>query len=184
MNLVEKSIKKSSEAFINFVWPEIFKGIGGGKLIPVEGVTTDEMSQKFDTIAGIDFWQIMQDDKGIRGIASRCQPIGKDYHTFTIRKSLNSGRETEYHKRLRAINGDIEGLLYPAITVQAYLDSYDGPLLSIGYIKTKDLYDAIQNNKWPELKNRYEGNTFLVVDWNKLIDIGYNIRVRRYNGRT
>lgn len=173
----EDAIRKSSSAFIHWVWPEIRKGIGGGELIPVEGVTTDEMSQKFDTISGIDFWQMMGDEKGIRGIASRCQPIGKNYHTFTIRKSLRSGRETEFHKRMRAIDGDIEGLLYPAITVQAYLDSYDGPALSIGYIKTRDLFHAVRGLSFPEIRNGMDGNTFIAVDWYRLRQLGYNVRV-------
>lgn len=176
MNLVEKSIKKSSEAFINFVWPKICQGIGGGKLIPVEGVTTDEMSQKFDTISGIDFWQIMHDDKGIRGIASRCQPMGVDWHTFTIRRSLSSGRLTEYHKRKMALT-DNNGILYPALTIQAYMHSFDGPLISVGYMYTRDLFDAVDAIEWPINRNGQDGNEFLVVDWYKLEDMGYRIRI-------
>lgn len=180
MSRVKKSIKRSSETFINYVWPQVAGAIGGGELIPVEGVTTDKMSEKFDQTSGIDFWQIMPNDKGIRGIANRCQPIGRDHGTFTIRRSLSSGNETEYHKRLRAISGEIESLLYPAITIQAYLKGHNGPLLSLGCIKTRDLFDAVQKHKWPEIPNKYDGNTFLAISWYKLIKVGYDVKYKLY----
>jgi hypothetical protein len=179
MNYIEKTIEDSSKAFLNIVWPSISEFVGGGDAIPVEGVTTDLMRKKLDMLAGIDFWQIMDNDMGVRGIASRCQPISKDYHTFTIRCKLVTGNETEYQKRLRAINGDIEGLIYPSITVQSYLTSFDGDLISVGVIHTKALYDATEKYSWPEIKNGYEGNSFLAVDWYKLKDYGYRVKIVR-----
>jgi hypothetical protein len=177
MNLVETAIRDSSRAFVEMVWPIIAEELGGGVVVPVEGVTTEAMSKKLDTISGIDAWHVFENNAGIKGIASRVQQDGKCWSTFTIRRHLTSGRETEYHKRMRAIFGD-EGFLYPTTTIQAYVGKgYTYPVYGIGVIETKRLYQAVSfHDCWVE-QTCYDGNKFLVVSWDELISKGYDVRV-------
>ena len=178
---IEKSIKQSSLAFEKYVWPMIKESIGGGEIMAVEGVYDNDMAKKLDTISGIDIWQIVDNQKGIRGIANRIQPTGRSWDTFTVRRSLKSGNETEYHKRIRALMHPELGYLYPQITIQAYMNKgYNPPILSAGLIRTKDLFDAlIQNITSCEVKTVEGGNTMFVVKWGDLINLGYNVKIFR-----
>jgi hypothetical protein len=181
MNEIERSINKSSRAFMDVVWPVISKYIGGGDIVPVEGVTDESMAQKFDTISGIDAWQIT--DKGIRGIASRVQPQGKSWDTFTIRRSLVSGQKTEWHKRVETIFSQQQGSLYPAVTVQAYMNfNYTEPLYSVACIHTIDLYRAAMLHDDWRVQSVQGGNKMLIIDWDKLADRGFRIKIWRKEG--
>ena len=91
--------------------------LGGGDLVPVEAVTATAFALELDALAGVDAWQVLT-DVGMRPLGSRVQ-AGWDYRTFSIRYSLRSGHLTEIDKRITAIR---RGLLYPSITVQAYLE--------------------------------------------------------------
>lgn len=116
-------------------------------------------------MAGIDCWQIV--GGGMRGIASRVQFGDKDYRSFTVRYKRKSGTITEYEKRKSAIYGD-RGLLYPYLTVQAYLTE-NNEFMSAGIIKTKDLFDCLDNPKLYETRiTRSDGNIFRFVRWSKI----------------
>lgn len=167
---VANDLRESAKIFKTMVWPSISHWFNGGELIPVEAVTNKEMREKLDTLAGIDAWHIKK-DSGMRGIASRVQWIDKPYNTFTIRKERESGAETEYEKRKRAINGD-KGWLYPEITIQAYVKKDKSKLLSVGAIKTKKLISSIDKVS-TEVRTAYDRETgdwakFYVVPWSEL----------------
>lgn len=69
-----------------------------------------------DMKAGIDAWQLV-DNVGARGIASRVQFDTKSWDTFTIRYIRASGAETEFAKRLRALDDAANGWASPHLTM-------------------------------------------------------------------
>jgi hypothetical protein len=106
---------------------------------------------------------------------------GKNYRTFTIRYKRKSGSETEFSKRIKAINGD-QGFLFPHLTVQAYLDKRGAAKKILGgcVVRTVDLYKYAENNI-KTLENRMcpEGNTFIVVPFD---DISRHSNVVMFDG--
>ena len=198
MEIIDR-IKKSSEDFINYVWPIIGNDLGGGEIIPVEGVTDSKIAGLLDTLAGVDAWQILSDKKGIRSIASRVQyqnpkwKIKYPPNTFTIRYTLNSGNNTEYYKRMYAFGNPQEGLLTPDTFVQAYLDEEGSRVLSIGIIKMAELCsimskhepgELIPDKSFGNIPVAYKlidtlkvegGNKMLVISWANLKRLGCNI---------
>lgn len=182
---ITRILKRSSKHFIDHVWPVVGEVIGGGKIIPVEGVTDIGFAKSLDMIAGIDAWQIFENEnnlKCMRGIASRVQWYRKEwdksypFNTFTIRYSLASGSATEYDKRVYAINNKNDYILFPAVTIQSYLGESGLPIFSIGIIFTKELIKAATEHIWPEIPVEY-GNTMLKLSWDKLIQFNYNIYI-------
>lgn len=173
-------LSNSASDFVNIVWPSIAseEGVGGGKIIPVEVVSPDDFASEIDILAGVDAWQIVQNNKGMRGIASRVQ-WGGDYRSFTIRYSTPSGAETEFQKRLRAIQNPDEGYLSPHLTIQAFLNKQGGQILSVAAIPTRHLIQQAQklielgcmNNGYdPRYGVRYspDGRGFLYLSWQYL----------------
>lgn len=174
MTLVESKIRESSMAFDKLVWPVMIDKLGGGSYVPVETRATLEGVKELDMLAGIDAWQIMPDNKGMRGIAQRAQK-NIDFKTFTIRYSIGYGcNYTEYQKRYDAINST-DGLLYPHYTIQAYYtttcDDIPDRLLSVAAIKTRDLIAYVDNHKdsISKLTNKQDGSVFIVVKWDDLL---------------
>lgn len=174
-------LSQSTSDFQNIVWPQIASNpsIGGGDLRPVEAVAPSSFKDELDVLAGIDAWQIIRDRSAMRGIGSRVQ-WGENYESFTIRYSCTSGRETEYAKRLFAIQSKSEGYLYPHLTIQAYLDQAGGTLLSAAAIPTELLIGKISELfQWGRINDsgdrRYgirslpDGTEFLYVSWNYLL---------------
>ena len=173
-------LSNSASDFVNIVWPSISsaEGIGGGQIIPVEAVSSDEFASELDVLAGVDAWQIVENNKGVRGIASRVQ-WGSDYRSFSIRYSTPSGAETEFQKRLRALNNPDEGYLFPHLTVQAFLDKQGGQILSVAAIPTRHLIQQAQKLiEWGRMNDgsdsrfgvRYspDGRGFLYMSWQYL----------------
>lgn len=161
---------KSSNAFKEIVWPCIADHLGNGALILVEDVTEDTMRKSLDQLAGIDAWHI-HNKYGIRGIGSRIQ-VGKNWRTFTVRYKRDSGAETEYEKRKRAINSE-HGWIYPHLTVQAYLETWQGPLFGVCIAKTKDIIEYVSNGCCEF--NRTNNSSFAVVSWDGLKQCGCEI---------
>ena len=121
-----------------------------------------------DQKSGIDAVRI--NDIGIQGIASRVQFVGerRPYDSFTIRSARHSGVKTEMEKRLEQIQS---GYFYPAITLQAYFNNPDDMvLLSMAAIKTIDLYEFIEHNKYNQrfVKTNKSDNDFVYVNWDCL----------------
>jgi len=137
----------------------------------MEGRPDSELSTILDMYAGVDGWHIKENN--LRGIASRIQ-IGTDWKTFTIRMMRDSGACTEYEKRKFAINSD-KGWLYPQITIQAYSQTKEGPILSCGISRTVDIIQFIDNKLH---KSRRTSNAlFAVCSWAEMIAAGYNVKV-------
>lgn len=139
---LEQDLKQSSKAFLELAWPKLSKKLGGGEIMPVETVTDSTFADALDQLAGIDAWQVFGNRDGIRGIASRMQP-DRNFRTFTIRYRRMQGRETEWKKRVRAID-DKRGALFPFLTVQGYYNSAQNHLLSVAAIRTLDLFDTMR----------------------------------------
>jgi hypothetical protein len=190
---VADDLAKSLDTFTGLVWPAIKDLCVWGKdeYVSVESVTATGVAKDLDILAGIDGWQICRGKGFMRGIAARVQPDGKSWDSFTIRFHRNSGAETEYAKRSRAISQPDQGWLYPAITVQAYTSADSQRLISAGVVKTRDLYGYVASNldfalSWPVRKRnkvlyRQEtGNAmFLVVPWEGLLSVKVDLRVFR-----
>jgi hypothetical protein len=116
--------------------------------------------------------------EGLYGVAIRIQKT-INYRSFTIRKERETGAITEYEKYLKAVQN---GCFAPTITVQAYVDTQNGTVLSGGVALTADIYDYIE--KYPdEVKTKTTGshNTgladFLPVYFDKFKEKGYWIEV-------
>jgi len=170
---VARDLSWSAKAFVDLVWPMIREHLGGGELVPAEAVMDERMSKDFDMLAGIDAWQVCRPG-GIRGIASRVQKGKKAWNTFTIRYARTTGTETEYSKRMRAIEHSDMGWLLPHITVQAYVTNELDRLLSCAVVRTKDLFcfaaESMREHdgKVYMQENRYDGNAFIVAPWDVL----------------
>jgi len=173
---IERKMAQSATAFLQIVWPRVRRAFGDGDLIPVESVTDSNMARRLDMLAGIDAWHI-QTGAGIRGIASRVQ-VGRSWRSFTIRLALDSGADTEYAKRGRAIRAAPGRWLFPYLTCQAYLANWDGPLLSAAVAKTSDIITCVDNG-WCE-KRRTDNASFAVVFWNVMTQ--HDFLVNTYEG--
>lgn len=189
-------LSNSASDFVNIVWPFIssVEGIGGGHIIPVEAVSCDGFANELDVLAGVDAWQIVQNNKAVRGIASRVQ-WGTDYQSFSIRYSTPSGVETEFQKRLRALNNPDEGYLFPHLTVQAFLDRQGGQILSVAAIPTKYLIQQAQKLiEWGRMNDgkdsrfgiRYspDGRGFLYMSWQYLANSAVKDHILLFNPDT
>ncbi len=135
----------------------------GNRIIEIES-SDNNILQMFDKYSGVDAIQVTNDNQ-IRGIAMRVQ-YGNAWDTFTIRYKRSSGVKTEYEKRMDAIQNE---KMYPQLTVQCYLSSDSKEVLSVGIIRTKDLYEQIQNKEIVKYREAAEdGNIFLYVNWRDL----------------
>ena len=173
--IVAKQMKESSQVYSQIVWPAMLDKIGGGEIICVEDWSNEQGVKELDYLAGIDAWQIMPDRKGMRGIAQRAQK-NANYKSFTLRYKTGFGSfDTEYYKRLHAINND-RGMLYPHVTMQAYYDKTG--LLSCGAIRTRDLLNYVENNLGNTCMirtNKDDGAQFITVFWKDLTSEGIEV---------
>lgn len=116
-----------------------------------------------DQKSGIDY--IREDNIGLQGIAARAQ-WGNAWNTFTIRSARHTGSKTELEKRMEQVEN---GYFYPEFTMQAYFNNRQAnELLTLGIIKTKDLYKFIEENPAKVEKNKSD-NEFVFVRWIHLI---------------
>ena len=179
-SVTARDLTWSAKAFVDLVWPAVREALGNGELVPAEAVMNDRMSRDFDMLASIDGWQVCRPG-GIRGIASRVQKLAaaaRPYNTFTIRYARTTGAETEFSKRLKAIEQQ-EGWIYPHFTVQAYVTETLDSLTSCAVVRTRDLFEYAKVNiaanggrgdrhsAYMQV-NSYDGNQFIVVPWDSL----------------
>lgn len=171
---------ESSYAFKTYVWPKVGPWCGEGRLEIVESSTANGLLRDFDTLAGIDAWQLLDDRGFMRGLASRVQVGAAQWRTFTVRKSRSSGAKTEFAKRLEAIEKRREGALYPVLTIHAYVQDYrHGPLLSVAMVYTADLYEYLKLQiSEGRAKTRKTSNAeFYWVPWEELAASRVQIRM-------
>jgi hypothetical protein len=142
-------------------------------VIPVESVVQTSFAKLLDVEAGVDLW-IIREGVGITPIASRVQwvaPGCRPYNSFTIRCWRVSGADTELQKRLRGCEGRV---LWPFVTVQAYLCRDTGRLRSVGAVSTKSLVEHWEH--FPERTNGDGRSAFRVAYWRHLEQLGCLIR--------
>lgn len=179
MNDFETDLTDSAYDFLKIVYPRLKQlNFIRGNLIPIEAATDikfKNLAQKFDQLAGIDVWQIVENE-GIKGIASRIQWGEKAWNTFTIRKSRSSGAKTEYEKRLYAI--ETNEWIYPYYTIQAYIsERRTGRLISMAITKTVDIFDIIKKGNYIEKINKQDNNVFMIVSWEEMKQHNYKIKI-------
>lgn len=170
---VARDLTESAETFVRLVVPKL-ESMFGGRFESTESVNSRGFVGELDMLAGIDAWQVST-RHGLRGIASRVQSLGTSFDTFTIRYRRSSGAETEYAKRLRAINDRDHGWLWPHFTVQAYISKCREKLISFGIIETVELFHIVEHALQAGdtkgayiLTNSYDDNEFIVVPWARL----------------
>jgi hypothetical protein len=153
-----KDSVKALESIKDTYLPKVISG----RIYTIES-DSNQVLMKLDNLCGIDY--IRENKHGMQGIAARVQ-WGNAWNTFTIREKRHTGTKTEYEKRLYQINN---GFFYPYFTLQAYFDNRkDNNLLSIGVIKTLDLYEFIEYN--PEkIFRRRSDNEFIYVKWEDIV---------------
>lgn len=175
---VMEAIRKSADDFNRLVKP-IASIYLRSTFKTIEGVTDDEVTMALDRLSGIDAWCFHK--HGIRGVGSRMQRTHKYFRTFTIRKSIASGNETEYDKRKRAIE---KGWLYPVLTVHSYATIDGSRLRGFAFAKTKDIIEAIDKGLGnPDVGRTGAGlcgqATFEIIPWDTMKDAGYWIYEHR-----
>lgn len=174
---IVQALSDSARDFQDIVWPRISTTplVGGGVIRPVEAVAEKDFKDELDLLAGIDAWQIQYSPTAIRGIASRVQ-WGPCYESFTIRTRLPSGNETEFQKRLRAIENSDKGHIFPHLTIQAYLDQRQGRLIGAAAVSTRQLIETaavlIENKERLQPRKDFygfisnsDGTEFLYMRW-------------------
>lgn len=175
---VQRDLSRSTKDFQRLIWPLLSQQIGSGELVAVESIADVGFAREFDMMAGIDFWQIVRDRSLMRGIGSRVQWVDRAWNTFTIRDDRDSGTETEWLKRLRAILNEDEDYLLPALTVHGYVtDEPMGRLLSVGACYTRQLLWFIVNGKEgvDYGRRRTDNAWFRFVDWRHFAQRGAHL---------
>jgi hypothetical protein len=170
---VRQDWKKSSYLFREYVIPLLTTYLQRGYVVLAEDVDERrDFAAQLDQLAGIDAWHIIP-DHAMRGIASRVQEMDS-YDTFTIRWQRNNGKETERHKRLRAIHERHEGWLLPHLTCHAYVTPR---VIRVGVIPTERLFleveayvavhgeDNLTSSRRPIRKLSTTNASFMAVRW-------------------
>ncbi len=170
---VRQDWKKSSSLFREHVIPLLTTYLQRGYVVLAEDVDERrDFAAQLDQLAGIDAWHIIP-DHAMRGIASRVQEM-ESWDTFTIRWERYNGKETERHKRLRAIHERHEGWLLPHLTCHAYVTP---KVVRVGVIPTERLFlevetfvaahgeDNLLSPRRPVCKRRTTNASFMVVRW-------------------
>lgn len=166
-------LRQSSDDFARLIEP-IAARVLVGQFEIVEGVTNVAVAQALDRQAGIDLW-FVSTKGGVRGVANRVQRTTKNWRTFTVRNRRDSGVETEYAKRVRALKHE---WLYPVLTLQAYVNLASDKLLGFGVARTRDIISFIASGRCRERRTgagQVGQASFYVVEWDALKTDGYTV---------
>jgi hypothetical protein len=161
----------------NKILPVLNERLKRGEVIHTEHLN-EIVAKMLDIYSGID--AIFKHETEIAGVALRVQQHSeRNWETFTIRYSRNTGAETEYKKSKN------NNQFYPHYTCQVYMGK-DNCLIGGGFCLTKDLFDIAASyepfvTKLPGLTlrlppvyvnvNASDGNTFVVVPFYKFTHI-------------
>ncbi len=134
-----------------------------------------KLAHDFDSLSGIDIWQV-ENKSGIIGIANRIQWTDKNWASFTIRAKRESGYETEYQKRVRALKSNGK-YIYPYITIQSYIEEprREGKLISMGMGFTKDIIIMIKKGKYKIRINPIDKTEFYAVFWKEMEECSFKV---------
>jgi len=142
-----------------------------GELLQMEGRPDADLALQLDMQSGIDAWELLRGG-GMRGVAARVQESPKSWKSFTVRMERSNGAKTEYAKRWDAINGG-HGLIYPHLTVQAYAQTKDGPIIEVGVCRTSDLIQFIDDGNHHVRKTT--NATFAACYWRDMANQGIDV---------
>ena len=158
----EEKSKESAKVFAD-IMPAL-EHYFGGKLRSTEGHDNDGSLEDFlDHECGIDAI-VKTDTNEVFGIAHRVKT--NDYTDFTIRTHNKKGRYTEIdHMRQSGFK--------PRYHVQTVC--IDGKPTIVAIARSMDLLYAIDILGIARPHNAYDGNHFVSLDWNDLINNGINV---------
>lgn len=149
------------------------------EIIPCEN-EPERVACHLDISCGIDYILVSEDGTFSRGIGCRFQEdrFGEKYRTFTVRKGRDSGAETEFEKRKKAIE---KGGLYPYLTLHAYVDRERDRIDRLAVAKTDELIDYCEK-RHPPVRHTCYGESgqaeFYVVEWDEYKAAGRDILIR------
>lgn len=173
----QRDLSDSTFDFQRVVWPKIQLWCGADRLVPVESTAATGLAKHLDTLGGIDFFLV--NDGGMRGLSARVQwddgRRGFPYRTFTVRKVRDSGADTEYAKRLRAMDQKA-GQIAPYLTCQAYVElpRRQGNLCAVAMARSDDVMKMIGLGcESLDTSNA----SFWVVPWDQMADYGFQIKI-------
>lgn len=168
---IRKDMTETEKRFEDIIIPFLQDHGCKGEWVSSEGMShldnDSRLKQMFDLYCGIDWFLINK--KKVNGYAVRIQPGGKDWRSFTIRKSRRSGTETEIDKLISARES---GSIMPKYHLQCYLD--DDKVLAVYIVKTLDLLEYIEDG-YAEEKYTYDGTGFYVCDVDGLKEQEYMV---------
>lgn len=156
----KKDANASLRLFQKFSVHAMKKCFVGATIVPIEG-REDELSLLLDRLAGID-GLIVKDDGEMDFYGSRVQ-VGKNYESFTLRRSRLSGVKTEFAKLQRASRTC--GAM-PQYMIQAFVDS-DEKAATVAVAPMIDLVQYVEQNN-PEIRKTATGESFFVIPWREL----------------
>lgn len=177
---VVRDLGDSAHDFLRVVWPAVSRLMQGGRIDPVETTAIKNLQRDLDVLAGIDAWQMVDQQGVMRGVASRIQWGDKSWDTFTLRKDRPNGARTEVEKRMAAYTRPDEGWLMPTITVQAYIAKprRTGRLIRAGVCYTRDLLEFTLTHPCPKPRvNPEDGVLFDWYRWSQMKQAGYRVGI-------
>lgn len=172
---VARDMRRSNVAFQALVWPVVRELIGGGELLSMEDNQDNRLRTLFDTTSGIDAWQY-RNGIGMYGIASRVQPSGRDWSTFTLRVARDNCTRTEAQKLWQAVN-ESDGRVYPKWFVQAYTTPKSDSLLSVGVCDTRAVLECWRSGIGTT--RRAPNAEFFAIRWDEMSRAGWSVSVWR-----
>ena len=158
---VKRDANKSLAAFANFVKPALQIAFGAKKILPTER-HENELETELDRNAGIDGVVVTSDGSPF-AYASRVQ-FGKNYESFSIRRSRPNGTPTEWQKLKNPLS------MKPAFHIHSFVADNEKSAI-VGIVQTADLIRYIRQNphQW---RTAPSGETFFVVPFD---DVGAKV---------
>ena len=156
-----QDLSKANQIFQSF--KPVIESALKGQIVDLE-MESKKIYQLFDSKAGID--GVIIRNNALQSFGLRVLAFN-GFHTVTFRSSRYTGTETEYSKRLKAIESD--KYLYPYLTIQVYYNK-DKSLNAFSVARTKDLIEFIRDS--PSLIgqnfNSKDGNGFYFIKFSDL----------------
>lgn len=152
------------------------------KIMQIEKID-HEVCKHLDVFCGMDYFTVRSNGL-THGVAWRCQWVdaGKEFNSFTIRKTRESGVPTEYEKRKKAIQ--IKAL-YPHYTAHAFVDKRTNEIISLGLSTTEEVFRYLETEPNIKIKHTHQDQDgqadFWVIYWADMQMCGYKILTYKQN---
>ena len=156
----ETDAAKSLRGFEKFTAPVLKAAFGTNKIYSTER-HDNELAKVLDRNAGIDGF-VVDRNGAIFAFASRVQ-VGRNFQTFSIRRSRPSGKLTEFNKLANALQ------LKPSYHVQTFVDA-DEQAATVALAETPDVIEQIYRNpnQW---RTTSDNETFFFIPWRNLDNV-------------